>query len=82
MKKRIIRSMPDAAPIELAVFELLPDGTVKADYNDDALRAELETDGAWSLATGWVTPADGKRFLDALDQMYRRSSFMSVRTEP
>lgn len=82
MKKRIMRAMPDREPIELAVFELLPDGRVVADYHDEALRASLEIDGAWSLGTGWVTPADGKAFFDALDAEYRQSSFLYVVTDP
>ena len=77
-----MRAMPDRDPVELAVFELMPDGRVVAEYHDDTLRASLETDGAWSLATGWVTPADGKPFMDALDKEYRQSSFMYVVTEP
>lgn len=80
MKKRIMRAMPDAEPVELAVFELMPDGRVVADYQDATLRDELETDGAWTLATGWVTPADGKRFFDALDKAYASSSFLFVQT--
>lgn len=78
VRKRIMRAMPDAEPVELAVFELLPDGRVLATYHDETLRASLETDGIWSLATGWVTPADGKLFFDALDKEYRQSSFMFV----
>lgn len=81
VRKRIMRATPDAEPVELAVFELLPDGRVLATYQDETLRARFETDGIWSLATGWVTPADGKRFFDALDKEYRQSSFMYVVVE-
>jgi hypothetical protein len=81
VKKRIMRAMPDAEPIELASFELKPDGSIDATYSDDTLRDELERDGTWTLATGWVTPADGKRFFDALDLAYANSSFLFVRAE-
>lgn len=78
MKKRIMRAMPDAEPVELAVFELTRDGRVVATYQDDALRDEIETDGVWTRASGWVTPADGRRFFDALDKAYATSSFLFV----
>lgn len=81
MKKRIMRAMPDEEVIEVAAFEIHPDGHVTAEYKDDALRDELEADGIWTLATGWVTPADGKRFFDALDKAYSSSSFLFVRAD-
>ncbi len=81
MKKRIMCARFDAEPIELAVFELLADGRVVAEYQDDALRKQIEDDGLWTLATGWVTPADGRAFFDALDKAFANSSFWFVRSE-
>lgn len=71
----------DTEPLELAVFELLTDGRVVAVYRDDSLRDEIETDGVWTLATGWVKPADGRAFFDALDKAFANSSFRFVRPE-
>lgn len=76
--KRIIRALPDAEPVELARFELLADGQVRAEYFDESLRADLEDAGIFTAASGRLTPANGRAFFDALELAYPRSSFLFV----
>jgi hypothetical protein len=78
VKKHIMQAMPDAPPIELAVFELLADGKVHAEYRDETWRAALEDAGIMTVESGRVTPANGRAFFDALDLAYSQSSFVFV----
>jgi len=62
-------------PLELARFDLQPDGRIVATYASKALRAEHEIDGVYTALHGEVRVADGARFLDALELSLSVSSF-------
>lgn len=87
MIKRVYRYQPatDTESV-VAIFELLADGTVRAEYPDaartgfdrsiEAGLVHVRTDGGRRM----LSPRDGKAFLDALEGAFRASSMMRIET--
>ena len=73
--KQVFRRLtPDAQLVLLATFHL-ENGGVEALYENHQAAAEFGTDG---IVEGF-TPADGRRFWEALDRAFARSSTLIVR---
>ena len=62
---------------KLATFELDPDGTVSADWDDDVIKDQIERNGI-HVGGKTLTPLSGKDFFDALDLAYSSSSRIVV----
>lgn len=78
--KRVESVDPETSSREvLATFTLVGD-ELRADYRDRDYQLDLEVNGIYTMKTGEVKPSDGRRFYDALDEAYRRSSFVHVVT--
>ena len=78
--KRIESSDPDSSTRDvLATFTLVGDDVV-ADYRDRDYQLDVEVNGIYTMKAGEVRPQDGRAFYDALDEAYRRSSFLHVVT--
>lgn len=76
--KRIESTDPNTSAREvLATFTLVGDDVV-ADYRDRNFELDVEVNGIYTMKAGEVRPKDGRAFYDALDDAYRRSSFLHV----
>jgi hypothetical protein len=64
MTKMLRAYSVDAPRDEMARFELLPDGQVKATYANESLRTQHETVGVFTARTGRVRLEAGRRFLE------------------
>lgn len=79
MKRVVFHAGPDEPDQTLAEFELDGD-VVRAKYLDASFKRRVTEDGIWTVDTGYLHPADGSRFYDALEEAFANSSRVSVVT--
>jgi hypothetical protein len=77
MAKKTISIVTPDEKTELASFELV-DGTLIADWKNEAYQLEIELSGIADRKGKVLYPKDGLAFFEALDAAYATSSFISV----